>query len=138
MGQPQCLALVVCDQVIEDRRTGNKTLVGLFNIIAVGALPTTHRLFLMASVTGMDRPVPLTIKLVPPQGPPVELTLEPGEKAKTQPQVVHDLVFDFRGLVLTHEGDYAIQLCHEDVVLASRHFSVRLLKTDTTKPIAQG
>lgn len=39
---PQCLAMVLCDQIITDRETGKHVIVGTFSRIVVGALPATH------------------------------------------------------------------------------------------------
>src|SRR5436305_596684 len=40
--KPVPMAIVICDQIIEDRLTGKKTLVGLFNSIAARSFPCTH------------------------------------------------------------------------------------------------
>ena len=37
-----CVSLIVCNEVIEDKRSGNKTLVGLFNGIMTPRLPASH------------------------------------------------------------------------------------------------
>jgi len=43
-----CLAIIICNEVIEDKRTNNKTLVGLFSRIGTKAVPCVHpRMFVM-------------------------------------------------------------------------------------------
>ena len=50
--KPTCIAIIICNEVIEDKRTNNKTLVSLFNGISTPSLPAAHpRLFVMASFT---------------------------------------------------------------------------------------
>ena len=39
---PVLTAFLVCDQIIEDAGTGKKTIVGVFENIAVSKTPTTH------------------------------------------------------------------------------------------------
>ncbi len=49
--KPICVSLIICNEVIEDKRSGNKTLVGLFNSVMAPALPVVHpRMFVMASL----------------------------------------------------------------------------------------
>jgi len=39
---PLGLALVVCDQIIEDKLTHKKSLIGIFNQIATPSFPCRH------------------------------------------------------------------------------------------------
>ena len=39
---PSGLAIVVCDQIIEDKATSKKSLIGIFNNIASPTFPCRH------------------------------------------------------------------------------------------------
>ena len=39
---PSGLAIVVCDQIIEDKATSKKSLIGIFNNIASQTFPCRH------------------------------------------------------------------------------------------------
>jgi len=50
---PMGLALVVCDTIIEDKLTGKKTLVGLFDRLQTSRLPCVHpAMTVFVSLTG--------------------------------------------------------------------------------------
>ena len=50
--EPICLSIVLCDQVIEDRRTNKKSYIGVFNDILVERLPAKHPcMYLVVSLT---------------------------------------------------------------------------------------
>ena len=56
---PTVLALMVCGSVIEDKATGNKSLVNTFNAIAAPRFPTRHaRMFVFVQLTGGARKGP--------------------------------------------------------------------------------
>lgn len=137
MGQPQCLALIVCDLVIEDQRSGNKSLIGLFNTIAAQTLPVGKRLFVFMSVSGMDRFVPFTLRLNGPQGKLAEMNMQPGENKPTQSDIVHDIVIEIPNMVLPQAGAYTFELWQGDVLLAKRGFNL-LLQSPAAAPLAQG
>ena len=64
-----CVALIICDDVIEDRRTGNKSLIGLFNGIGAGQLPAVHpRMYLVASVTSGSGAWTFSFRITAPSG----------------------------------------------------------------------
>lgn len=138
MGQIQCLALIVCDQVIEDSRTSNKSLIGLFNAIITPVLPLTKSLYVFVSVSGMDQLLPLALKVVAPPGLLAEMTWNPGENPQTQPEVVHELVIQMPNLELPQAGVYFFELWQGEELLAKRGFSVMLQAEDGAKPVARG
>ena len=42
MERPKALAMVICDDIIEDKRTHKKSLIGIFNQIVTARFPATH------------------------------------------------------------------------------------------------
>jgi hypothetical protein len=120
---PVCVAIVVCNEVIEDKWTNNKTLVGLFNSIAAPSLPTSHpRMFLMVSLTDGRGEWPVVIRVEGPSG--AELFKAEGSIRFDDPLAVHDLVVEVRGLPLPEAGEYHVGLVCGGRPLASRRFTV--------------
>jgi hypothetical protein len=138
MGRPLCLALVICDEVIEDRRSGNKSLIGLFNTLAAPSLPFTKRVYVVVSVSGTDELVPLDLRFVSPTGQLASLRLEPPQDRKTQLHDVHDIVIEMRNLEFAQAGLYAFELWDEQGMMASRHFNVMASEPGLAQPVAKG
>ena len=123
-GMPRCIAIVVCNEVIEDKRTNNKTLVGLFNQIAVNALPSVHpRMFVLVSLTDLSGKAPVLIRISSASKTVAEF---PGELATDDPRAVADIVLELRGLPLEEAGAYRIDVLVHQVSIADRYFHVVL------------
>jgi len=137
MGQPQCLALIVCDLVIEDQRSGNKSLIGLFNTITAQALPVGKRLYVFLSIGGMDHLVPFTLRLQGPLGQLAEMNMQPSGEKAVGPEVVHDIVIEIPNLQLPQAGAYNFELWQEKTLMAKRGFSL-VIQSPPKGPIAQG
>lgn len=120
---PTAVAIVVCNEVIEDKWTNNKTLVSLFNSIAAPSLPAHHnRMFILASLTDGRGEWPVTLEIESPQGE--QLFKAEGELRFDDPLAVHDLVVEVRGLPLPEAGEYRVGLLCGNRPLASRRFTV--------------
>jgi hypothetical protein len=120
---PICVAIVICNEVIEDKWTNNKTLVGLFNNIAAAELPANHaRMFLMVSLTDGRGEWPVNITIDSPSGN--EIFKAEGQMRFDDPIAVHDLVVEVRGLPLPEAGEYRVELLCGGRPLASRRFTV--------------
>jgi hypothetical protein len=120
---PACVAIVICNEVIEDKWTNNKTLVGLFNSIAAPSLPAHHhRLFIMVSLTDGRGHWPVVLEIEAPSGE--ELFKAEGALDFDDPLAVHDLVVEVRGLPLPEAGEYRVGLVCGLRPLASRRFTV--------------
>jgi hypothetical protein len=105
--QPKCVAIVLCNEVIEDKRTNNKTLVSLFNTTVVDQLPSFQpRMFIMASLTNGLGHWPLTVRIINPSN--VEVLRINGEVAFDDPLVVLDVVMEVRMLPLDEAGVYLL------------------------------
>ena len=125
----QCMGIVLCDQVIEDKRTGKKSHIGIFNDIMVAKVPTAHPcMFLVLSLTNCRREHEVEIEISRDDehgGTPV-MQLR-GRVQKRNPLHVMDLVFEMRGVPLPGVGKYTIEVIvlPERERVAQRAFFVR-------------
>ena len=122
---PICVALILCNDVIEDKRSGNKTLVGLFNSIGAGQLPAVHpRMFLFATLAGGIGEWPFTFRIAAPSG---QELMRMQDKVNFQdPFTGHDLVVELRNLPLEEEGVYFVDLRLGETPLLHRRFTVQI------------
>ncbi|MFN3649070.1 MAG: DUF6941 family protein [Armatimonadota bacterium] len=125
MERPSCLSVIVCNEIIEDKWTNNKTLISLFNSIGAPELPATHpRMFLMVSLTDGRGHWPLTLEIEAPSGE--QLFKAEGDLHFDDPLAVQDVVVEVRGLPLPEEGEYRVGVALGGQPLASRRFTVVL------------
>ena len=123
--RPMCVALVICDDVIEDRRTGNKSLIGLFNNISTAQFPALHpRMFLVASLTSGRGAWPFSFRITAPSGR--ELMRMQDTVEFTNPLAVHDLVVEVRSLPIEEEGVYFVDLLVGETQTANRRFTAQI------------
>jgi len=119
---PEVLAIIICNEVIEDKHTNNKTLVGLFNGITVRSLPAFHsRICVVASLTGIIGEMPIGIRIMSPSDVVADVK---GKTNSEDGEVVLDLVVEFRDLPLKEEGTHRVEVYAGNVALAGRNFTV--------------
>lgn len=127
--RPLCVALVLCDQVIEDKRTNNKTLVGLFSSIMTAQVPAVHpRMYLLASLTSGRGEWPFSVRIASPSGR--ELLRMQDTARFVDPLAVHDLVIELRNLPLEEAGVHFVDLLIGEVPIAHRRFAVQVDAAD--------
>jgi hypothetical protein len=120
---PKCVAINVCDRVILDALTQNKTLVGCFNAIGSGTIPFTHpQMFVMVSLWGVRRKTVISVSIRDPEM--FSLFSQDVDVDLDDPLVVFDCVFDVRGLPITQAGTYFVDVRCNSKLLAERRFSV--------------
>lgn len=127
--KPVSLALVICDQIIDDRMTGKKTLVGLFNSIAARNFPCTHA-SMSVFVSMTDGHGKYDCELVcrdEENGQPLLQTKGPIEFAN--PTVVVDMVFALQGVTFPKPGLYAFEFYCDEELVAERKFNVAEMKS---------
>ena len=121
--RPFCIAIVICNEVIEDKVTSNKTLVSIFNTIGTPGLPCHHpRMFVMASFTDGRGRWPISFRITGPSG--ATLMQVDGEAHFANPLDVVDLVLQVRGLQLNEEGEHRVDMIVGGEPRGSRRFSV--------------
>ena len=125
---PLCVAIIICNEIIEDKTTNNKTLVGLFNSISVSALPAMHpRLFFFASVTHIQGDQPLSFTITSPTGKEI-LRADGAVSSGGDIGAVIDLTLQVLGLTVGEEGMHSLNVVSGQTVLGSRSFSVLMQK----------
>ncbi len=120
---PVCVAVVICNDVIEDKRTSNKSLIGIFNAIAAPQLPVTHpRMNVLASITNASGDLPITLVLRTPSGRDI-MKVE-GSVPMQDPLAVMDIVFELNGVPIEELGTYMVDILSENFYLGGRRFQV--------------
>lgn len=121
--RPICIAIVICNEVIEDKLTSNKTLVSIFNTIGTPGLPCQHpRMFVMASLTDGRGRWPIAFRVTDPEG--ATIMQVDGEAQFSNPLDVVDLVLQVRGLEIVHEGEHRVEVFIGGEPRGARRFSV--------------
>lgn len=124
---PQCLALVLCDAVIEDVRSRNKSLINMFNGILSTTVPVRHdKMCAFAAFTGGRGPVPIALRLCYDPEYEKDLLRLGGtvDFPPDNPQAVVDLVFEIRGFVFPRFGQYTFEVICDDVPIMARRFTI--------------
>ena len=121
---PVLLAILVCDTVIEDRRTNKKSLIGLFDRITAAGLPVEHpSLHLFVSLTNGHGVAEGMVRVVHSETEEV-LTELSGPIEFPDPMTVVEMDFGLHELVFPREGEYRFQLFCNGVLLGERRFVV--------------
>lgn len=133
LSQPMGNALIVCDDIIEDKRTGKKTLVGMFSKIHANKLPAVHpRMNIFISFDNAKGKYSSVIKIIHEASGKV-IAETKGEINVKSPMDVTDLNLCFMNINFPAEGVYNIEFhCDDDLVL-QRRFTVQILKPEPGK-----
>lgn len=134
--KPTVLALVVCDEVIEDLTTRKKSLIGLFNNIHAQNFPSIHtQLVVFIAMTGQGV-APIRLELVHAEDVTEEskpiLRLEQAEFRFKDPNTIVDLVFKFNGVPFPRPGLYHFRVMSGNELLSERDFRVNHISDDDT------
>ena len=120
---PVCVAVILCNDVIEDKRTSNKSLIGIFNAIAAPQLPVTHpKMNVLASITNAIGEIPITLVIRTPSGRDV-MKVE-GSVPIQDPLSVMDVVFELNGIPIEELGTYMVDILSGNHYLGGRRFQV--------------
>jgi len=118
------LSLVVCDQIIEDKLTGKKTLVGLFSRISAGSFPCVHPMMsVFVSMTGGRGHYPCEVLCRHADGDPVVFSAK-GKVSLRDPKQVVDLAFRLNGVRFPKSGLYWVNFIVDDVPLMMRPLTI--------------
>jgi hypothetical protein len=121
----KCLSLVLCENVIEDKRTNNKSLIGLFNRITGPTLPLLYpKLCIVVSLTGGRGTVPINIRISSLQNNEEILKLS-GEVTFNDSLAVIDLVLECRNVPFKKAGVHAMTVyAGTEQMIVERRFEV--------------
>ena len=130
LSKPMGNALIVCDDMIEDKLTGKKTLVGMFSMINVARLPATHpKMNIFISFDNAKGKYKSAIRIVHDNSGQL-IAETKGEIGVKSPMDVTDLNITFLNVLFPEAGVYNIEFhCNDDLVL-QRRFTVGLLKKE--------
>ena len=126
---PTLLALIICDQIIQDPATGKHSLLGLFSRISTKAFPCTHpRLNVFISLTDGHGKASGQLRVVrkdAPEEAPPQMQLS-GTIEFPSPLAVVELVFTISNLPLPAAGRYSCDFYCNGALLGSRPFEAVL------------
>ena len=119
--KPKCLAMLLCDYVILDAETRNKSLIGIFNRINASKFPVRHdRMHVFIALTDGHGEYTASLKVKNSDG---EEVLSLGGKVNMKdPLGVAELNFTIRGLVIPEPGRYFVEFWCNDEMLIDRRF----------------
>jgi hypothetical protein len=122
---PMGLALLVCDTVIEDRLTGKKTLVGLFDRVHAPSLPWIHpTMNIFVSLTGGRGQYPCEVVCRNADESTVAFSAK-GNVALRDPRQVVDLIFRLAGVRFEKTGMYWVHFLVDAVPIMMRPLIVQ-------------
>ena len=122
------LALVMCDAIIEDKLTGKKTLVGLFDRVQAAKLPCIHpAVNLYVSLTGGRGEYPCEAVCRHTDNQTIAFSTK-GRVTLTDPRQVVDLVFRLNGVRFPKPGTYWLHFLVDGVPIMMRPVFVQKKK----------
>jgi len=123
----ECLAIDLCELVIEDIHTRNKSLIHMFNRIVAPALPVSfYRFCVYVALTDGRGEQEARLEIVrPTQAPLLEMR---GTVKFPDPTQVVEMVFEFHDLVFPETGKYAVNCYVGDSAIISRPFYLSLAR----------
>ncbi len=121
---PTLLALIVCDQVIQDRATHKKSLIGMFDRVFARTMPCVHaEMHVYVAVTDGRGPVPASLSLR--HAGTDEVLLEAhGRIDFPDPLAVVETQFGLKGVRFPDFGLYIFEFAVQDVPIGTRKFRV--------------
>jgi hypothetical protein len=131
---PSGLAIVVCDQIIEDKATSKKSLIGIFNNIASGTFPCRHpQLSVFVSLTEGRGNYDARLRIINEETT-TAVTEVNGQIQLPEVATVAELAFNFIGLEFPAPGLYSIEFYCDDSLILERRFHVTQAKPPPKGP----
>ncbi len=125
---PHVLAMIICDIVIDDRISGKKSLVGLFDAIATTALPcTVNELHVFLVLTDGYGTLKARLRCVR-ASTDEELFSTVQEVKFPDPLAVLEINLGFCGCDFPEAGEYRFQFFADQTLLCERKFHVSLVE----------
>ncbi len=121
---PKPLAMIICDMVMDDRKTGKKILIGTFNNIDAVNFPVMHmQLSIFLSLTNGHGRYQGCLRCVNLSSGKSIVDLK-GPIAFPNPLDVVEINFVLRKMIFPVPGMYAFQLFCDDELILDRKFKV--------------
>ena len=126
--KPIPLAMVICDSIIDDRLSGKKSVIGIFNNIAAAEMPCRHQsLYVYCVMTEGIGQYEGSLKCTHLQSNKVIFNLS-GPIKFPNPLATIEFIFDMKNVVFEQEGMYVFELLCDNQPVISRKINVSLLK----------
>ena len=117
---PIGLALILCDTVIEDRRTMKKSLIGLFSQIGALSFPYTHPLIhLLVSLTGGKGEYPCEVLCQHEDLKTTVFSIKNTLRFRSHDEVA-DLVYNLKSLTFPRPGRYWFKVLVDEMPVMMR------------------
>jgi hypothetical protein len=121
---PTGLAIVVCDQIIEDKLTHKKSLIGIFNQIGTPSFPCRHpQMSVFVSLTEGRGSSEARLRIVHDETGHAVAEVR-GQIQFPDIHSVVELNFNLVGLVFPQPGLYSIEFYCDDALVLERRFHV--------------
>ena len=134
---PTGVAIVICDQIIEDKLTGKKSLIGIFNQIATQNFPCRHpQVCVFVSLTEGRGQCAARLRIVHDESDHVVGEVN-GNIQFPDVHTVVELNFNLVGLVFPDPGLYSIEFYCDDALVLERRFHVTHIKPPQGPPAAE-
>jgi hypothetical protein len=119
--KPIGIALIVCDQIIQDASSGKRSLVGIFNSLKAASFPaTTKHLSIYASLTNINGNVPMELHCFN-ETHEEAIVAVPFNGSMDNPNNVLDVAFDFDEFSFPKPGLYCFEIrAVEEIILSTR------------------
>ena len=125
---PIGLAIVICDQIIEDKLTGKKSLIGIFNQIGAQNFPCRHpQVCVFVSLTEGRGQCVARLRIVHDESNHVVAEVN-GQIQFPDVHMVVELNFNLVGLTFPDPGVYSIEFYCDDSLVLERRFHVVHIK----------
>ena len=134
---PTGLAIVICDQIIEDKLTGKKSLIGIFNQIGTQSFPCRHpQICVFVSLTEGRGQSAARLRIVHDESSQVVAEVN-GTIQFPDINAVVELNFNLVGLTFPEPGMYSIEFYCDDALILERRFNVTHIKPPQGPPPAE-
>ncbi|MCK4908262.1 MAG: hypothetical protein KAS70_00045 [Planctomycetes bacterium] len=131
---PIPLAMIICDTVIEDRRTGKKSLIGIFNNIMAVKMPVRHpSLNVFCILTEGIGQYEGSLRCTRLDNNEVVIDIK-GPISFPNRLVTAEFNFDLKNVVFPAIGEYIFELLCDGNLVISRKFTISELKKEPDKP----
>ena len=121
-GKPIALAMLICDTVIEDKQTGKKTIVGIFNNINALNVPILHPSFnVYVALTEGNGNYDCKLKCTKDEKPILEID---GTIAFKSPHQIVGLNYTLRNIPFPEYGEYRLEFLCDNILITARKFRI--------------
>ncbi|MDD4013399.1 MAG: hypothetical protein PHW14_04330 [Candidatus Omnitrophica bacterium] len=136
--KPIPLTMVICDAVIDDKKTGKKSLIGLFNNISSGKMPCVHpRLNVFITMTEGYGNYDGVLRCVPSESGKQVMEMK-GPLVFRDPHQVVELDFEINNIRFDQYGEYRFEFLCGGELLISRKFKVSQIAKKEETPKNEG